>query len=247
MPIEKHTRMLGAAMLALAVSACGSETAPAPDASAAKVDVAEPDTEEASAEPAKVVRPALRGPIEVANITEAHAELTARRGLSVQDASGAQIEQITWPYGPCLDAATLIPPPREGWGILTDLSLGEWPIAPDNARIAYHYADSDLEPGSDAYRSSERSVGIYVSSTLSEVAGLEQFLSSPAMRDVAFEPGPFNYPVRKDMNSALLGSYIVLVEGNDEGAEAYLETIIRCGIESGLIAKGVDLETLTLD
>lgn len=246
MPIEKHTCMLGAAMLALAVSSCGSETEPVPDTSAATVDVAEPDTA-ASAQPVEAVRRAPRGPIEVASITEAHAELTERRALSVQDGSGAQIEQITWPYGPCLDAQTLIPPPIEGWGILTDLSLGEWPIAPDNARIAYHYADPNLEPGSDAYRSSEQSVGIYVSSTPSQVAGLEQFLTSPGMRDAAFEPGPFNYPVRKDMNSALLGSYIVLVEGNDEGAEAYLETIIRCGIENGLIANGVDLETLTLD
>ena len=181
---------------------------------------------------------------EVTDAASAQNEAAKRRAEDLS--SSGEIEQLSWEYGPCTDAASLIPPPLEGWGLLNDTPLGEWPIGPDNARITYSFVDETLDPNSAEYGQSRQNVSIYISSDAAQVEGLQTFLSNPQLRDGMFEAGPFNYPVQKHAMGTLLGTFIVQGDGHGDDVGEYFETIIKCGIESGLIAEGIAPDSLTL-
>lgn len=226
MPITMRTHVITALVCALIVAGCGEDqqTASAPTVTDSSV----------------------------ATVSDARAgqELAAERGAntSVDVETGyrpaAKIEQITWKYGPCTNAKTLIPPPLEGWGLLNDTPLGEWPVNVDSAQITFTFADNTLDPQSNAYGQSKQNTSIYISSGTPTTEGLEQFLNNEQLRDGMFEPGPYNYPVQKYANGTLVGPYFVQVDGNGNATKEYFAKIIKCAIDSGLIANGVDASSL---
>lgn len=156
----------------------------------------------------------------------------------------ARVEPITWDYGTCTNARTLIPSPLEGWGLMNDTSVGEWPINVDNARLVLTKAGDPHDPPTLG-RSATDSTAIYISSGTATVKALQDMYNNEQLRPSFFEPGPYNYPVRKGVPGALhqevlLGPYRVLVDGNNADNGEYFRQIIKCAIESGLIADGVD-------
>ena len=63
-------------------------------------------------------------------------------------------------------------------------------------------------------------------------------------------PGPYNYPIQKTPpdypgSTVLLGDYLVQTDGTGRDMDQYFEMIVKCGIDSGLIAEGVELSDLT--
>lgn len=213
-------RALTAGMLACALSACGQN----PDAQIAEAE-----------KPSDAV-------IEAEGSAEGQAAVAARRDADL--GRSGEIEQVTWDYGTCTDAASLIPPPMEDWGLFNDTPLGEWPITETNASITYHYYDKSFEPNSPEYQASAQNASIYITSGTVVVDSLKQMFTDPNLRDAMFQPGPYNYPVDRLGTSTLLGDYRVLVDGNGEGAQQYLTMIIKCAIDNGLIAEGVDPASL---
>lgn len=160
-----------------------------------------------------------------------------------------RVEPITWDYGQCTNARTLIPPPLEGWGLLNDTSVGEWPIADDNARIVLTRAGDPHDPATLGRAASNDATSIYISSGTPTTKALQDMFSNEQLRPAFFTPGPYNYPVRKGVagqrhQEALLGPYRVLIDGNNADNGAYFRQIIHCAIKSGLIAPGADPATL---
>ncbi len=187
----------------------------------------------------------------VEDAREAQLEAAARRdGAPVDPQTGqrvdAQIEAISWEYGPCTDAQSLLPPPPEGWGLLNDTPLGEWPIDAENARINYTYEDPSLEAGTPEYGASLENLSIYISSGTASTQALANALLDPTLREIQFEPGPYNYPVMRFGRSVLLGAFYVQLDGTGAQLDETFDKIIKCGIESGLIAEGVDPSSLEL-
>ncbi|MEO1039596.1 MAG: hypothetical protein AAFX09_08620 [Pseudomonadota bacterium] len=239
-------RALGViASAALIITACGPED----DNQSNDSGTSDGANASSLSEPAPRSEPSA--PSSVTNAGEAQLEAARRRDATPVDAEtgqrpDAEIEQITWEYGPCRDAASLIPPPLEGWGLLNDTPLGEWPIDADNARITYTYVDETLEPGTAEYAASRENMSIYISSGTAVTEALQTSLLEPVLREISFAPGPYNYPVGRFGQSALLGPYYVQMDGTGEGLNEVFDTIVRCAIEGGLIADGVDPATLTI-
>ena len=239
---------LALAMTGIAVSAgCGGASSPQ-DSAASQADqssetvMGAADASDGQAAVAADRQTEMGSVIQAKSASDAQSKVL-NVGKENPELSG-RLESVTWPYGPCTDAASLIPPPLDGWGMHNDMSPGEWPIETDNARISYSYFDNSLEPNTPEYRASKQYAAIYVASDPSIVEALETMLEKPVFRETNFEPGPYNYPVRKNMASALPGKYIVQVDGKGDTADEYLARIIRCGIDSGLIAKGIDSASL---
>ena len=238
-------RALGViASAALLITACGPEDENDGEGAASQAQAA-PEASQPAA------RSETSTPSNVTNAGEAQLEAARRREATPVDPEtgwrpDAEIEQITWEYGPCTDAASLIPPPLEGWGLFNDTPLGEWPIDADNARITYSYVDETLEPGTAEYAASAENMSIYISSGTMVTESLQTSLLDPMLREISFAPGPYNYPVGRFGQSALLGPYYVQMDGTGEGLEEVFDTIVRCAIEGGLIAEGVDPATLTI-
>lgn len=255
----KTNRFIGAALAAGGLTACGGASAP---------DASEPLTETASiadetsgatadatpaAEPESV--PTLDTSAIVASgpsdaIAQINARDEMRRRIAVE--TGQNIGQIpldvSWPYGPCTDAASLIPPPRDGWRLFA-LSAGEWPQNADMARITYSSVDETLTPGTPEYGASKQNFSVHISSGTGNTQGMKDTYSNPQMAEMLLEPGPYNYPIRKmpagfPGRGVLLGEYFVQLDGTGKDMDAYFSTIIKCGIDSGLIADGVDPATL---
>lgn len=160
-----------------------------------------------------------------------------------------RVEPITWDYGQCTNARTLIPPPLEGWGLLNDTSVGEWPIADDNARIVLTRAGDPHDPATLGRAASNDATSIYISSGTPTTKALHDMFNNEQLRPAFFTPGPYNYPVRKGVagelhQEALLGPYRVLIDGNNADNGEYFRQIIHCAINSGLITPGIDPSSL---
>ncbi|MEL6414854.1 MAG: hypothetical protein AAFQ15_07930, partial [Pseudomonadota bacterium] len=169
--------------------------------------------------------------------------------------TGQRIDEVpleaSWPYGKCTDAASLIPPPLEGWRLFS-LSPGEWPQKSDMARMSFSFFDQNTTPGTAEYNASKQDVSFYISSGTPNVDSMKDLYSNPQLAPVMLTPGPYNYPVRKmpkdyPGRGVLLGDYFVQMEGTGKDIDAYFAAVIECGIASGLVAEGVDTDTLRTD
>ena len=161
----------------------------------------------------------------------------------------AQRTVLSWTYGACRDAGSLIAPPLEGWGTFSDISIGEWPITPEMARITYSYADETLDPASAEYGASKHNISINISSGTIGVEGMRDMYTEPALRGAMLMPGPYNYPIQKTPpdypgRTVLLGDYLVQLDGTGRDIDTYFSMIIACGIAGGLVTESVDQSTL---
>jgi len=195
------------------------------------------------------------GPAHVSDAEEGQALAAERRLDTPVDPDGqgwrypARVEPITWDYGNCTNARTLIPSPMQGWGILNDMSVGEWPIEEGNARFVLTKSGAPLEPPSLGLSGSNDSMSIYISSGTATTKSLQDMLANPQLQETFFEPGPYNYPVRKGLPGeahyeTLLGPYRVLMGGNKAYDGEYFRQVIKCAIDSGLIDESVDAALL---
>ena len=207
-------------------------------------------------------RPVMSAPYTVANARAAYDEVRSRWVAAQQEQqarysafdgeledfvrSDPILQAVSWPYGACSDMLGLIPPPMDGWGLRSDAPFTTNPVEEERAAVWIVTYDQDLTSDDDDFFASERSVHIRVGVSADSKAFWEMALSQAAMRDAMFEPGPYNYPVTIAGADVLLGDVLVSVSSTDETAKlAYLEKIIGCAIESGMIAEGVDPATLT--
>ncbi|MEQ3746304.1 MAG: hypothetical protein ABNH53_08760 [Henriciella sp.] len=244
-------------LLGLMLAACGgtpAETASVAEPTEVPATTTEAASGDVTAEPVRTAAPPS-GPIEAANVSDARDQLAQldqdRRAYAMQTGSslGSSIIDVTWEYGPCWDAASLLPPPMETWGIVSDLSRGEWPNTPKMARITYSSVDDTLEPTSAEYGASRENISIYISSGTPSVSGMADMYANEQLKDVMLAPGPFGYPIRKTPagfpgRTVLLGDYLVQLDGTGKDMDRYFETIVKCGIQGGLIAEGVDPSSL---
>ena len=245
-------------LLALMLAACGGGDPVAPSNVVQSSDVPATSAEASSVKgPENSITTAAppSGPITADNVSDARDQLAQldqeRRELAVQTGSslGFPIIEVSWDYGPCKDAASLLPPPMETWGITSDLSRGEWPNTPEMARITYTSVEESLDPTSAEYGASKENISIYISSGTPSVSGMADMYSNEQLKDVMLAPGPFGYPIQKTPpgfpgRTVLLGPYLVQLDGTGKDMDRYFETIVKCGIEGGLIADGVDPSSL---
>lgn len=149
------------------------------------------------------------------------------------------LQDVSWPYGTCTDMLSLIPPPLEGWGLRSSRPFPKNPIGEEQAEISYVTYDATGR---------ERSVTINLTSAAVSVEALESMLSNEMMRDAAFDKGPYNHPIGKYGSGALIGNVVVNISGTGEQPAAeYLSAMIKCAINSGFLAKGIDPGTLRND
>ncbi|MEO1660453.1 MAG: hypothetical protein AAFR51_05660 [Pseudomonadota bacterium] len=260
MLVKSYRSYLAALVAVGLLAACGGgseeapttetgNTAPATEIAASSVETNEPDT------PSESPISLNSNPINAKNARDAIEQLNdrdeARRKLAVQKGENINpiLIDVSWPYGNCTDAASLIPPPKEGWRLF-GLPLGEWPQDSDFARITYSSVDESLTPGTPEYGASKQNIGIYISSGTMDVDALKDLYTNEQLAPMMLDSGPYNYPIRKTPpgfpgRGVLLGDYFVQLDGSGKDMDAYFATIIRCGIDSGLIAPGVDAATLT--
>lgn len=193
-------------------------------------------------------------PINASSPSDAVAQINerdeARRMLAYE--TGQNIDEllidVSWPYGQCMDAASLIPPPQDGWRVFA-MSAGEWPQREDFARITYSSVDENLAQGTPEYQASKENFSVYVSSATPDVQAMNDLYTNEQLAEMMLMPGPYNYPIRKVPEGfigrgVLLGDYFVQVDGTGKDLQSYFAQIIRCGIDNGLIAAGVDTSTL---
>ena len=258
-PNDRKSTVSGRVLfLGLLLAACGggepAETTSVSEPAEIPATSSEAASGDVTAEPVRTAAPPS-GPIEAANVSDARDQLAEldqqRRAYAMQTGAslGSSIMDVTWEYGPCRDAASLLPPPFETWGIISDLSRGEWPSTAEMARITYTSVDQTLDPTSAEYGASKENISIYISSGTPSVSGMADMYSNEQLKDVMLEPGPFGYPVRKTPagfsgRTVLMGSYLVQLDGTGKDMDLYFETIVKCGIQGGLIADGVDPSSL---
>lgn len=156
------------------------------------------------------------------------------------------LQQVSWRYGACTDLVSLIPPPMSDWGIRSEAPFKEVPLSEERAQVSLVYFDPNKDPSDSDFFKTEESVFITLTASPDSIKLLELSLAEPIMREAQFKPGPYNYPVLRYGNGTLLGNYVVDVTGTSEINDArYLEEMIRCAIDGGLIAKGIDPDSLT--
>ncbi|MGB3456735.1 MAG: hypothetical protein WBG08_08530 [Litorimonas sp.] len=235
------------------LSACGEEEAPE------AVDTSSPPIEmQSQADSTDLVDYVAPGPARVSDAKAGQALAKQRRAETPADPRGpgyrypARIEPITWDYGECTNARTLIPPPLPGWGLANDATVGEWPIEDASAQIVLVQAGKPHDPARLGLSYGDVSSSIYISSGGVASKGLQDILDNETLRDNFFEPGPYNYPVRKGLPGVahyetLLGPYRVLMGSNEDHDGEYFRQMIKCAIDSGLIARGVDTATFRPD
>ncbi len=157
------------------------------------------------------------------------------------------LQQVSWPYGTCTDLHSLVPPPFDGWGLRSETLANEIQETAETFFVI-NYVTFDQSSGlqdDDLYRA-EQTVSISINGAPEVSTSFEMQYANPDLRNVLFVDGPYGYPVLPyDLNSAVLGQYLVRVTGTgEENATKYFQQIVRCAIDNGLIAKGIDPETL---
>jgi hypothetical protein len=257
---KKSTRSGPILLLGLMLAACGGSDPATTTSSAESTEHLSPSLDASSVEVTEETISTAAppsGPIDAANVSHARNQLAEldreRRAYAMQTGSnlGTSIIDVSWEYGTCLDAASLLPPPFETWGIVSDLSLGEWPATPEMARITYTSVDESLDPASAEYGASKQNISINISSGTASVSSMADMYSNEQLKGVMLMPGPFGYPIQKTPagfpgRTVLLGPYLVQLDGTGKDMDRYFETIVKCGIEGGLIAEGVDPSTLQI-
>ena len=212
-----------------------------------------------------IKRPVLSDPYTVENVVSAIAEATMRSKTADTEQlarfsqhegawdtftrTDSILQQVSWPYGDCTDLTSLIPPPDDGWGLRSEtliVSLSAPKISDERAEVSFTYLDPSPELiGDDVFKTSQ-TVTITITSNPAASAAIKQSLANPALRDAMFTPGPYGYPVLPFSNAALLGDYTVDVVGTGmEHPSRYFAKIVKCAIDNGLIAEGVDPAELT--
>lgn len=167
--------------------------------------------------------------------------------FSLEDFVSSQpmFQGVYWPAGPCVDLVSLYPSPPDGWAIASDWGRSENPIGEDRAELFY-VRIPDLPLDDPGFVAAQQSVVVRVTANPAQAQLWNMQMDNDQMRDLGFDDGPFGYPLMKYQTATMLGDFFVDVSGTGTGhAEAFLETIIGCAIDSGLIAHGVDPSTLT--
>lgn len=158
------------------------------------------------------------------------------------------LQNVTWPYDACTDLITLIPPPSRGWGVRSLAPFTTNPVADEHAQFSLVTYDMNLPSSDEDFFKSERSVFFNLSADPSHLMLWDMVYSNPDMRDMTYEPGPYGYPVRKMDGAVMLGNVAVTISATHPEDQAhYLAKMIRCAIDGGLLANGVDPTILTED
>lgn len=154
------------------------------------------------------------------------------------------LQQVSWPYGKCTDLTSLIPPPDDGWGLRSEtllVSMSAPKTSDERVEVSFNYLDPSPELTDEDVFQTSQSVTITITSNPAASVAIKQSLANPALRDVMFTQGPYGYPVMPFGNAALLGNYTVDVVGTGmEHPSRYFAKIVKCAIDNGLIADGVD-------
>jgi hypothetical protein len=235
--------------LPLALMGCGAEQ-PTQTIDQPRPASASDRAETSSSRPDPDIPFVAPGPARVDDAKQGQALAANRREATPVDPRGmgqrypARMEPITWDYGRCTNARTLIPPPLDGWGLLNDTSVGEWLITDDNASIVLTRAGAPHDPDTLGRAAGDGATSIYISSGTPTTKAMQDMFNNEQLRSAFFEPGPYNYPVRKGVagerhQEVLLGPYRVLI-GSDDSDGEYFRQIIRCAISNDLIATGVN-------
>ncbi len=154
-------------------------------------------------------------------------------------------QQVSWAQGPCTDLVSLFPAPPEGWVIASDWGQYDNPIGEERGEIFY-VRPPDLAAEDPDFVSQTQSVSVRVMENSQWRDFWDMKMENDILRDVSFDVGPFGYPVLKNQNATMLGNYHVEVSGTgEENAPLFLEAIIGCAIDGGLLANGVDAAALT--
>ncbi|WP_417247447.1 hypothetical protein [Celeribacter sp.] len=158
------------------------------------------------------------------------------------------LQRVSWPYGTCTDMLSLVPPPMEGWGLRSETLAVQSPNITDKfVEVSYVTFDaSDDGQGDDLY-ASEQSVTITINADPAAAVTIGMGFTEPNMRAALLTDGPYGYPILPyGGHSTLLGPYLVDVTGTGiESSALYFDEMIRCAIDNGLIANGLDPATLT--
>lgn len=89
-------------------------------------------------------------------------------------------------------------------------------------------------------------VSVRVTANAAQGQMWDMAMDNDVMRDQMLVEGPFGYPLMMMQNATMLGTYHADVSGTDEASTAlFLENIIGCAIDNGVLANGVDPATLT--
>ena len=210
---------------------------------------------------AQDTRTLISEPYEVSDARAAMDEIMARDDLADQKDQEALMsgevsasdfvpsqpifQAISWPDDTCVDLVSLFPSPPEGWAIYSDWGRYENPIGAERGELFY-VSIPDVPLGDPAFVSQQQSVTVRVTANSQHAQLWDMRMENPQMREIGFDEGPFGYPIMKFQNATMLGDFHVDVSGTgDENAPKFLEKIIGCAIDSGLLANGVDPETLT--
>lgn len=214
-----------------------------------------------SAAHAQEARPVFSDPYTVADAAEAKAELEARweaaeaeqmarfstheGDLSDFVRTDPILQAVTWEYGACTDMVSLLPPPMDDWGLGSNVESTRMTLEDERAEVFYKTFDASLPSDDPDFFGTEESVVVRINDQPEMVELTKMRMENEMMRDLAYDEGPYGYPIEKFGNRALLGKYTVDVTGTDEAlALAYFTQMIGCAIEGGLIAEGIDPATL---
>lgn len=208
-----------------------------------------------------VVRPILSEPYSVTNAREAMDEIMRRDDeadaaaqalllsgeidMSTYVPEQPMYQQVSWPSDSCTDMVSLFPSPPEGWVIASDWGQYKNPIGEERGQLFY-VRPPDLPAEDPDFISQTQTVSVQVSADAQWQQMWDLRIGNETMREVGFDVGPFGYPVMKFQMATMLGAYYVDVSGTgEENAPMFLEKIIGCAIDGGLLANGVDPASLT--
>ena len=153
------------------------------------------------------------------------------------------LQRVSWPYETCTDLTSLLPSPIDGWGLRSETLSNQAPNISDSF-LQISFVTFDPSPdlrGNDVF-ATEQSVTITINADPGASAAFGIGFTDPALRDMLLTEGPYGYPILPyGGHSTLLGPYLVDVSGTGtENAALYFDRMVRCAIESGLIAEGLD-------
>jgi len=215
----------------------------------------------ASAASAQDARPVFSEPYTVADAAEAKAALEARWAAAEAEQrarfsahegdlddfvrTDPILQAVGWEYGTCTDMVSLLPPPMDGWGLGSNIQSTPMTLDEQRAEVFYKIFDVGLPSDDPDFFGTEESVVIRINDQPEMVELTKMRMENEMMREIAYDAGPYGYPIEKFGNRAVLGKYTVDVSGTDEAsALAYFTQIIGCAIDGGLIADGLDPASL---